>query len=384
MRRWFPAFLFLLIACGSLAARASDLADQIRAAQSSGEFERAAALYRQLIASGQDTPEIRSNFAAMLHFSGHDREALGQAQIALKLNPNLAGANLIAGVVLSHIGRSGEALPYLQRAHQQDPRGTAPLLALGQVYVSVRDYARSNAAYLEASRLAPDNAEAWYGLGITYRSLADAAIKRSPARTIPPQAKQSLDSALAALSKAVNLQPESRRARLILAESYRDSGKFVDAVNEYQTLLRLSPDDPAVELGLATTYWKAGEIDNAVPALEKVLRKLPDDPEANGIMAEILVRRGDFKGGAPYAKKALKGNPELLQVRFALAKIYLSENQPDLAIAELKMAVAADPDGTYHYLLHRALEMVGREDEAAAALAEFRRLREASHGFPRE
>ena len=126
MRRWFPAFLLLVIACSSFAARASDLADQIRAAQSSGEFERAAALYRQLIASGQDTPEIRSNFAAMLHFSGHDREALGQAQIALKSNPYLAGANLIAGVVLSHIGRSGEALPYLQRAHQQDPRGIAP------------------------------------------------------------------------------------------------------------------------------------------------------------------------------------------------------------------------------------------------------------------
>jgi predicted Zn-dependent protease len=95
-------------------------------------------------------------------------------------------------------------------------------------------------------------------------------------------------------------------------------------------------------------------------------------------MAQILVRRGEFKEAAPYAVTALRGNPSLLQVRLVMAKIYLAENRTDIAIEELEKAAPADPDGSYHYLLHRVLKSAGRHREAAEALAEFRRLRAAS------
>src|SRR3974390_563314 len=225
MKLLFASTAVLFLALASLTARGRDLLDEIRAAQSSGNYERAASLYRELITSGQDTPEVRSNFAAMLHFAGHDREALAEAQIALKGNPALAGPNVIAGLSLFRLGQWQEALPYLERAHRRDPRGLPPLRALGGTYVALRDYARGNAASLEAARLDPGSADAWYGLGITYRSLADAAMKKSPQGTISAQAKGLLDSALAALTKAVQLEPGSPRAHLILAESYRDSEK---------------------------------------------------------------------------------------------------------------------------------------------------------------
>ena len=130
-----------------------------------------------------------------------------------------------------------------------------------------------------------------------------------------------------------------------------------DAIAEYQTCLKLEPGNPAAELGLATAYWKAGQADDAVAPLETVLRRLPADPEANGIMADILVRRGEFEQAKPYARKALEGNPGLTQTRFAMARIYLAEHKPEPAIAELQRALPADPDGTYHYLLSRALKV---------------------------
>ena len=356
----------------------SDLAGRIREAQSAGDFRRAADLYAQLIAAGEDTPEIRSNAAAMLHLAGDDTGALAQARRALAGNAGLTGANLIAGLALTRLGRPREAISYLECAHRADPRGPAPLLSLGQVYVSLRDYARSNAAYREAAKLDKRSAEAWYGVGITYRSLADSAMKGAPRGVVPQEAQRFLDSALEALTNAVALQPDSPRAHLILAESFRDCGKFVDAVAQYTTLLTLTPGDTAAELGLATTYWKAGELDNALPALREVLRKLPNDPEANGILADILVRRGKFALAATHARTALAGNPSLAQVRAVLAKVYLAENNPVRAIEQLEKAAPADPDGSYHYLLHRALRLVGRDAEAATALKEFKRLRAAS------
>ena len=379
MKRSFAwAAALLSVAFASLTARGSDLLDEIRAAQSSGNYERAASLYRELIASGQDTPEIHSNLAAMLHLGGHDREALAEARIALKRAPALTGPNVLAGLSLVRLGQWKEALPYLERAHLQDPRGVPPLLALGRTYVALRDYARSNAAYLEASKLAPGNTDAWYGLGITYRSLADAAMKKSPPGTISAQARHLLDSALRALTKAVELDPYSPRAHLILAESYRDSDKFGEAIAEYDKLLRLNPDDPAAELGLATTYWKAGDSESAIPAVEKVLRKLPNDPEANGIMAQVLLKTGDLHAAAPYAVTALKGNPDLVQVRLALAKICLSENRPAQALALLNPPPSNDTNGTGYYLAYRAFKMLGRDVEAEAALKEFKKRRGAS------
>jgi tetratricopeptide (TPR) repeat protein len=363
----------LFFAFAGLTALGRDLLDEIRAAQSSGKYEQAASLYRELIASGQDSPEIRSNLAAMLHLGGHDREALAEAQAALKLSPELAGPTVIAGLSFFRLGRWKEALPYLEHAHRQNPRALPPLIALGGTYVALRDYAHGNAAYLEATRLAPDSADAWYGLGITYRSLADAAMKKSSPGTVSAQARPLLDSALAALTKAVQLEPGSPRAHLILAESYRDSEKFAEAIAEYETLLRLSPADPAAELGLATTYWKSLDSERAIPLLERVLSKLPSDPEANGIMAQVLVKRGDLHAAIPYAITALKGNPDLIQVRLALAKIYLSENHPAKALAVLQSPPANDPQGTSYYLAYRAFRMLGRNAEAAAALGEFKK-----------
>ena len=72
----------------------------------------------------------------MLQLGGHFSEALEQARIALKHNPNLTGANLIAGLALSGLSRPSEAVGYLQRAHRQDPDGLGPLLALGQAYLN--------------------------------------------------------------------------------------------------------------------------------------------------------------------------------------------------------------------------------------------------------
>src|SRR6185437_11123076 len=71
---------------------ADTLADQIQSAQRAGRYGEAAQLYSQLIASGTDTPEIRSNCGVMLHLAGKNREAIEQFRIALRQNPALASA----------------------------------------------------------------------------------------------------------------------------------------------------------------------------------------------------------------------------------------------------------------------------------------------------
>jgi tetratricopeptide (TPR) repeat protein len=353
-----------------------DLAEQIRAAQQAGDYQKAAALYPRLIASGEDTPEIRSNYGAMLYMAGRDREAVAQFHIALRQSPGLLAPNLLAGLALTRLGQWSAAIPYLQIAHRLQANSPEPLIALGKSYVGLRDYKRAREAYTQATALDPRNAEAWFGVGITGRSLADAILKTNHEPNA--ECEQLLHDSLAALTRAAELDPSSPRAHLILAESFRDSGKFVDAVAEYQAILRISPDDPAANLGLATTYWKSGDVEPALPYLNSVLSRFPNDAEANGIMANILVHRGAFQEALPYARKALAGNPNLAQVRASLAKIYLEQHRPGSAVQELSRIASVDPDGSFHFLMARALRELGRESEARAALERFKQLRAAS------
>ena len=361
---------------------AEDLTGAIRAAQSGGDYQKAAQLYRQLIAEGTDSPEVRSNLGLVLHLAGNNQDAMEQFKIALRQNPALISANLFAGLTEVDLGEPEQALSLLKKALQLDPQSPAPLLALGKAYVALRDYGSANENYFKATQLNPKLAEAWYGVGITDRSLAEQRLNKVARggssvdkQSLESEAKQLLDRALQALTRAVELDPSSARRHLILAESFSEAGRLVDAIPEFQAAIQLDSTSEAACLGLATAYWRQRQFPDALPLLKRVLAASPRDPEANAMLADILEHDGDQDAAGMHARMALAGNPDLLQARVVLGRIYLARGQLEPAIAELRQVAGADPDGSYHFLLFRAYKQAGNEEAARAALAEYERLR---------
>jgi tetratricopeptide (TPR) repeat protein len=371
--------LLIMILCLGLRAGQEDYADEIHAAQSQGQYGAAAELYRKLIASGADSPEVRSNYGVMLQLAGKSREATEQFRIALHANPSLVAANLFNGLGEVDLGRAKQAIPYLERAALLDKTRPEPEVALGKAYVALRDFKNANHAYREATKRDENSAEAWYGVGITDRSLADEKLSRAVQRGVAhaPETQALLDDAFRALKRAVELDPQSARVHLILGESLRDSGKLVEAIPEYQAAIRLEPRMEAGYLGLATTYWKQGEWQDAMPPLRRALELSPRDAEAHAILADLLFRQNDAKGAAEQAAIALAGNSKLAVPRVVMARIDLANKQPDKAAAELEQVSELDPDGSYHYLLWRAYKLAKKPEQAEAALAEFRRRQDA-------
>jgi Tfp pilus assembly protein PilF len=367
----------LVLAAAGIGASETDVASQIRSAQASGDYDRAAKLYEQLIASGEDTPEIRSNCGIMLHLAGKNEEALVQFRNALRRNPALVSANLFGGEAEFASGHPRQALPLLEKARVLAPGDPAPLLMLGKVQLALRDFAPANQNYSKAAALDPTLAEAWYGVGITSRSLADQKLNHAirAGNPAPEEARTLLDQSLAALKRAVELDPNSARSHLIMAESLSDSGNLTEAVREYQTAVKLDPRMEAAYLGLATTYWKQRQFDDALPALKRVLASSPRDPEANGIMADILEHNGEYERARKYAQTALAGNPDLIETHLVLARIDLATAHPDRAVLDLEGVLGADRGGAYHYLLYRAYKQLGKEQEANAAFREFEERR---------
>jgi tetratricopeptide (TPR) repeat protein len=253
---------------------------------------------------------------------------------------------------------------------------------LGKTYVALRDYGLANESYFKATQLDPRLAEAWYGVGITDRSLAEQRLNKAARggpsvdqQALQKAAKDLLDRALEALKRAIELDPTSARPHLILAESFSEAGRLVDAIPEFEAAIKQDSNLDAAYLGLATAYWRQGQFQDSLPLLKRVLASSPQDPEANAMLADILEHDGQGAAAKQHAGIALAGNPDLMQAHVVLGRIYLAEKHPKLAIAELQKILAADPDGSYHFLLFRAYKEAGDEKSARAALADFQRLR---------
>jgi len=402
------------VLAAAVVCRASENWAQVAAdAQRAKDYNKAATAFVALINEGNASPELMSNAGVMLYMAGRDAEAAPYLRRALHANPNLVSAQLFLGLSLLRSGDPAAALPLLQRVVELQPEAPLPLLGLARSHVALRHIAAANNAYFRASQLDPASAEAWYGLGITYRSLLDSAVsklaavaalrnvaaamettaattfprsdfeqvmKRTQTKTPAPGdlaqlAIVSRSLSLSALSRAMEIDPDSEQAHLLLAESLRDNGKLMDAVREYEAVIRRHPASVAGYLGLAVAYWKAGETDTVWAPLNEVLRISPREAQAHTIAADLLSRSGEYEKAKEHVQIAGREVPVPDQLRVVRAKIYMSENRPDAAIAELEPILSSDTTGQRHYMYARGLRQLGRNEEAEKALATFRRLK---------
>ena len=76
-----------------------------------------------------------------------------------------------------------------------------------------------------------------------------------------------------------------------------------------------------------------------------------------------------------YLKKSLDTKPELVShVHALLGKVYAHTDRPQQAIAELKLALPQDKNGSLHYQIGRHYLKVGDREAAQQAFAVSRRM----------
>jgi len=204
------------------------------------------------------------------------------------------------------------------------------------------------------------------------------AVPRGPAALFW-QARTSVRLGVAALTKAVEVDPNSARMLYMVAEGYRENNSYKEAEAAYQKTLELQPTLIAARLGLASIYMATAENEKARVQLEKALEQKPADREAAYMMGDVLVTLHRYAEAMPYLSGTAQSpfvNPA--HIHMLRSKVYLAEGKPAEALVEVETALPADPDGSYHYQLAQIYKQLGELKASASALEVSEKIRRAS------
>ncbi len=150
-------------------------------------------------------------------------------------------------------------------------------------------------------------------------------------------ARDSLERATAADSRVVF-------AHRMLATLYEQAGDYDRAIARYRTVLAALPDDVASLNNLAyalAVHKKAPAV--ALPLAQRAYELSKRDAAIADTLGWVHYLLGQRAQAEQLLLEAKNGAPALAEVRIHLAQLYASTDRPDLARAELKIAIERRP-----------------------------------------
>ena len=285
-------------------------------AQARSDFRAAAGAYRRAVALRPDVAELWSNLGLMQHKSGEYSEAAETFRKALGLNPSLFVPNLFLGLDLLQLKRARDAVPCLMAAHKLNPKDPQPALALGRAFHTLWEPAKSREWYEWAVGLAPRNGEAWYGLGLAYFGLAEAAG-----------------------AKLTGSFRESQYASELLAAAMAEQGRQTEAINAYRTVLAARTAPPRCShTSYGFVLMRNGDPADARKEFE---RDLESCPAARVGMARLLFESGKAETALSMLDELASSDKKAFDA--ALARFWegLDAQQLETRVAQLRRSTGS-------------------------------------------
>jgi len=116
-------------------------------------------------------------------------------------------------------------------------------------------------------------------------------------------------------------------ARRQLAKAYLSAGKFEQAGQEYQKLMRLDPSRAEFQLELARSYLYANKPDEALSEVARFVEAHQASPDILEIQGYAYIAKGNTAAGENCFTRALSMDPERATAKLGLATVYIREGK---------------------------------------------------------
>ncbi len=272
----------------------------------SGEFERAAVIYRQLLQESPRDALLLIRLGSTQYQLGLFPEAENLFRRAAATAPGSAQAQVGLGTSLLALGRSLDAIPFLEKAVKLTPLDRMALRALGHAYQMENDFFKGEHVLKSLVAMDPGDAESWYYLG---------ALHYENNYYLP---------ALEALNASLELQPSNDRAGIYKAGALFQLGRNQQAAALFAILIdtRSAANNPELWLGYAQFLFETEKLKPSLEAINRALVLSPDSAKLRFWRARILLSLGDARNAETDAQKAIQLAPWLPNAHNLLMKIY--------------------------------------------------------------
>ena len=126
------------------------------------------------------------------------------------------------------------------------------------------------------------------------------------------------------------------------AEGYWGTGKFEDAMQEFELALKVHEADPELRIRFGELFWARFNKTDAIKLISEAMELDKGNPQGMMAMARILSKGFDSKA-TELALRAAEADPSLVEAREMLAQLALENTEPEKAAAEAGKALAIDP-----------------------------------------
>lgn len=188
-------------------------------------------------------------------------------------------ADIQRALDLDQLGKSDEAIALLKETDTHLTDHTEPLVALGNIYRSKKDFAQAALAYTGAIDGIKELNQGHWGL-LYSRGIALERLKRWP-------------EAEADFRKALDLAPDQPLVLNYLGYSLIERGTNLDeAFRMLRRAVEQSPTDGYIVDSLGWAYYRLGQYDNALVLMERAVQLKAGDSTVNDHLGDVYWHLG--------------------------------------------------------------------------------------------
>ena len=307
-----------------------------------GQGAAAERFYRQALDLDPDLAEAHHLIGVLRFQEGKPEEAVAAFEQALAFDVGNARYLANLGAALLVLGKFEGAIEALETAAEVAPETPQLLKNLGTAYRQTNRPADAVAACEKAIAVFPDDADAFGNLAAALLSLGrtdEALAAAEKAVELSPQGADLLNTlgsvliacrrhndAIDILERAVRLAPDLTEASRNLALVLQESRRYEDAALRYQAVIDKSPDDARAYAGLGRTRRLQGRLAEAIAACRQAVALAPSNPHLLSNLLFCLIGSPDQDG------PSLKAEHESWGSRFAAdvpARVHANTSDPD-------------------------------------------------------
>ncbi len=361
MRGLLSAFLTLALLASARPGKSQppppsfqSLSRQADAARDAQQLDKAITLYRQALKLKPDWDEGLWNLGSITYDLDRYAECAPAFRRLAAVKPDSAPAWTMAGLCEYRLRRYDAALESLGRVELLKFQETAALaqtarLHLALVLTKTGSFEKAIAVLTELTRVDRKSPEVIAAAGI-------AGLRRPWLLSEVPEADRELVFKLGdAMAAAMEFD-------------------FKGSIQKFEDVIQQYPAEPNAHFRFGA-FLNTQDSERGIEEIKKALALAPDHVPALVGMAAIYLKRDQAQTALEYAERAVKASPEDWTTHVALGRVLLAKEDPARAASELEAASKLAPGSPEaRFSLASAYSRLGRKEDAARELAEFKRL----------